>query len=298
VINWNTASAGLAFQVTGLASAPPSVTFVLPPVSMAAVEIPDNGAPRAWIYGEAQRQIASGPQLLMPGTAGAIATDAGSTGTTAAGLTVGTGCASGTPSTCPAVVLPSPTITTAGKAGGTSLSFGSDAYKWGSYTYAASGLTPPTATVTSDGDGIQITAGFTNPIDVNNNYMGMGLYFSSSSCVDVSLYTGVKFDFEGDLGGCLLAVGVTASDDITPAEDKRGSCSGTPSTCYGSSFNVIPVAGTTIKVPFSGLTGGRPNAALDQTSLINVQWQFSGPTSHSDAGGCAADITVSNVAFY
>jgi len=298
VINWNTTSAGLAFQVTGLTSAPPSATFVLPPVSMAAVEIPDNGAPRAWSYGEAQRQIASGPQLLMEGPAGAAASDAGSTGTTAAGLTVGTGCVSGTPSTCQAVVLPSPAITTAGTSSGTSLSFGSGAYKWGSYTYAASGVTPPTAMVSSDGVGIQMTANFTNPIDVNNNYMGVGLYFSSSSCVDVSSYTGVKFDFEGDLGGCLLAVGSTASDDITPAEDKRGSCSGTPSTCYGSSFDVVPVAGTTIKVPFSRLTGGRPVATLDQTSLINVQWQFSGPTSHTDAGGCAADITISNVAFY
>ena len=60
-MNWNKSPASLAFSVAGLTAAPSPVTFVLPAVSIAAVEIPDHGAAAAWAYGEAQRQTASGP---------------------------------------------------------------------------------------------------------------------------------------------------------------------------------------------------------------------------------------------
>jgi hypothetical protein len=41
-----------------------------------------------------------------------------------------------------------------------------------------------------------------------------------------------------------------------------------------------------------------PNATLDPTMIVDVQWQLSAPTGAADAGGCAASFTVANVAFY
>ena len=93
VINWNKSPAGLSFQVTGLATTPASTTFVLPPVSIAAVEVPDNGVATAWTYGEAQREISSGPQTLAAGTTSTATVDASAAaGDAGAGSTVGTGC--------------------------------------------------------------------------------------------------------------------------------------------------------------------------------------------------------------
>jgi hypothetical protein len=57
-------------------------------------------------------------------------------------------------------------------------------------------------------------------------------------------------------------------------------------------------AAPTIKVPFSALTAGMPNATLDPTTIVDVQWQLSARTGAADAGGCAATFTVENVAFY
>jgi hypothetical protein len=65
VVNWNAGSAALEVRVTGVAGpAPGTVTLVVPPVSIDAVEIPDNGAPAAWTYGEAQYRSGSGPETL------------------------------------------------------------------------------------------------------------------------------------------------------------------------------------------------------------------------------------------
>jgi hypothetical protein len=284
--------------VCDLVAATAAATFVLPPESMAAVEIPDIGAPKAWTYGETQRRLASGPQVLAAGIGGPGATtDAGAT--VGAGKAVGMGCSPDGSFSCSSVVLTDPAITLLGTMKGAAMSFGSGNNTWGSYTYAATGQSAPTATVTSDGNGIQIVAAFVDPIDPNNNYEGVGLYFNSSQCVNVSAYLGVKFDLEGDLGGCSLALGATATGDITPSEDsQRGGCSGTSSTCYGASASVVTNGATAIVVPFSTLTGGRPVSTLDPSSLVNVQWQLAGPTSSANAGGCAANITVSNVSFY
>jgi hypothetical protein len=65
VINWNSGPAALELLVTGLAGAMTrTVTLVAPSVSIAAVEIADNGAAGAWTYGEPQYRSGSGPQSL------------------------------------------------------------------------------------------------------------------------------------------------------------------------------------------------------------------------------------------
>jgi hypothetical protein len=157
--------------------------------------------------------------------------------------------------------------------------------------------------VTPDGNGIAITGTFTGTVSASSNFMGVGLYFSSASCLDAAAYTGVKFDFAGDLGGCQLALGASWSGNLASADDAtRGGCAGTDATCYGPSADVTPeaIAATpgapTIEVPFTTLAGGMPHDKLDPTTLVDVQWQLSAPLT--DAAGCTASFTVENVSFY
>jgi hypothetical protein len=295
--NWNASAVKLTFQVTGLVAAPLQPTFVLPAASIAAVEIPDTGGAAAWGYGEAQRRTGNGPQML---SSGLPPTGAGGAGGAPAGLAVGTNCGADAAVTCAEVVLPSAVITTAGMGSGAQMSFGSGSTKWGSYVYAGSGQTKPTAAVTSDGNGFQVSGSFVTPIVANNNYQGVGLYFSSSSCVDASSYTGVKFDLSGDLGGCSLAFAASFSGDLSHGDDMtRGACQGADSSCYGPSLTVTPAATpATISVPFASLGAGMPIAKLDPTTITAVQWQLGGQAGVTDVSACAASFTIANVAFY
>jgi hypothetical protein len=61
VVNWNSATATLGFQIDGVLT---SANFVIPALSMAAIEIPDTGAASAVIYGEPQHQAGLPPQPL------------------------------------------------------------------------------------------------------------------------------------------------------------------------------------------------------------------------------------------
>ncbi len=176
------------------------------------------------------------------------------------------------------------------------LTFGPATARWESYAYAAPGQVVPTATLTSDGTGIQIAGGFAPPLD--GNWEGVGLFFDGGSCLDASSYTGVEFDFSGDLGGCLLGFGASFSGDQSHADDaQKGGCAGSDSQCYGPIANVVPGTATTIKVPFSALTAGAPISKLDPSTLVDVEWQLSAPTG-ADGGSCSASFTVKNVAFY
>jgi hypothetical protein len=149
---------------------------------------------------------------------------------------------------------------------------------------------------------MQIAGGFTPP--VSGNWEGAGLFFEGTSCVDGSKYTGVQFDFTGDLGGCALAFGASFSGDSSRSENPgRGSCPGTSSNCYGPLAPVAAVAtadaatATTIRVPFSALAGGSPISKLDPATIVDVEWQLSAPTG-AGGGSCSANFTVKNVAFY
>jgi len=308
-INWNEAPAGVQVQVTGLGAAPFAPTFVLPAVSLAAIEVPDRGDATAWTYGDAQRAAATGPALLPAGNSAASAgPDGGAPASGGAGRVVGTGCSTTGTIVCPQMKASSAAITTAGTNGTTagSLAFGTGANRWGSYAYAATGQTAPTATVTSDGNGLQISGGFVPPVSPSANFEGFGLYYSSSSCLDASAYTGVQFDFSGDLGGCNLQVGMSFSGDDSTGSDPRGGCSGTSSTCYGpivdvsAQANAATDAGVSIQVPFSKFASGSPISGLDPTTVVSVQWGLTSPnaTGLPDAGGCVASFTVENVSFY
>jgi hypothetical protein len=290
VINWNTSSAPLSFDITGLTTTPNSATYTLPALSVSAVEIPDTGSPKAWTYGDAQHQTNVGPVTLDAGATAAV--DAGPP-------QLSNACSNDASVVCSKLTLPSPAITTLGTSSGSSMTFGSAPYSWISYAYAASGQTPPTATVTPDGSGIHIVGGFVPPVTAN--WVGVGIYFVGSSCIDGSGYTGVKFDFSGNLDGCALAFGSNFSGDASQQDDPaRGACAFSNSICYPPQFVVSTpsesdAGPTTIKVPFTSLGGGNPIPTFDKTSIITVQWQLNGLSGGS---GCSADFTVENVAFY
>jgi len=302
VANWNTTVQSLSFAVTGLPSASAtSPTFQMPAVSLAAFELADTGATNAWVYGEAERVAGQGAQVLAPGSAPGAYPDAGAG---SAGRTVGAGCQSGGP-TCTQTVLPGPAITTNGSAKGANLTFGTAPNAWGSYAYAASGQTSPTATVTADGNGFTISGGFGPLTSSGNNWEGFGLYYSSSSCIDASSYTGVKFDFLGDLGGCGFQFGASFSRDLAKADDAtRGACAGTDANCYGPAFEITTAAraatpaAPTIQVPFASLTGGMPVSTFDAGFMVSLQWQLSTTLANPDGGTCSANFTVTNVSFY
>ena len=286
-VNWATSSAPLAVEITSLAKTPAPATFTLPALSVTAIEVPDRGAPSALTYGEAERVATSGPTKLPSGLGDAV--DAGPP---ALDNTCPTTAAS-----CPTTNLTDPAITTFGTTLNGDLVFGKAPYLWHSYAYAADGQTEPVATPTADGNGLAVTGGFTPPL-AGGNWEGVGLYLDSDHCADVSSYTGVRFDFQGDLGGCALAFGASFSGDTAVSDDPgRGTCTGTLSTCYPPQFTLATPAAntqTSVEVPFASLGSGSPVARLDATTLINVQWQLNAPAS----GQCAASFTLENVAFY
>ena len=301
-VNWNEVPTAVAVQITGLAAAPAPATFVLPAVSIAAIEVPDQGAATAVVYSEAQRASGSGPASLVAGTTTAVAGAGGGPG---AGRVPGTNCPTDGGAVCPAVMPPNAGITTLGTARADGPAFGPADFAWGSYGYTASGQPMPMFSVTADGDGLHITGSFVAPVDPAGNYQGVGLYFSSSDCLDVTHYSGIKFDFAGTLGGCHMQLGVNFSADTPPSDDAvRGFCAGTGATCYAPASEITAAAlaataqAPTIQVPFSAVTGGMPRATVDAAHMISFQWQLSAPPGLPDGGGCAADFTVENVSFY
>jgi hypothetical protein len=304
-VNWNTQDVGVEVQVTDLATPPATPTFRLPAESLDAIEIPDNGNARAWAYAEAERKAAVGPQPLVAGTAVASPVDGGPAADSGAGKVVGTNC----PKTdggfvCPRTPVTNVAITMAGANTTMGVSFGTGADAWGSYSYAASKQTAPVGTATADGNGLHIQGAFVPPITAANNYIGFGLYYVGADCLDATSYTGVQFEFSGSLGGCSLAFGSNFSGDVYEGDDHRGGCQGSDSTCYGPSVDITNQtkggadAGVVVKVPFNKLTAGTPVSTLDPSTIVTVQWQLGASTFGTDAGGCSADFTLENVAFY
>ncbi|HEX7507621.1 MAG TPA: hypothetical protein VF550_12660, partial [Polyangia bacterium] len=294
VVNWNTSSTPLSFHITGLTSIGTPPTYTLPALSISAVEIADDGVATAWSYGDVQHRAGQGPALLSPGA----------TASTDAGLPLLTySCSADASFNCPKIVPSSPPITTLGTTTADGLAFGSPPYYWTSYTYGSNGQSAPTATVTPDGKGIAMAGGFVAP--VGQNWMGAGLRFGGSSCLDGSTYTGVQFDFAGDLGDCTLAFGANFSGDSTATDTPgRSSCPFNQSSlCYAPMMVVTPPSApdageagpTTFQVPFASLGGGSPTSRMDSSSLLAVQWQLN---ARSGGPGCTASFTVANVAFY
>jgi hypothetical protein len=283
-INWNASPVPVTPQVTGLPVVVPAPVYTLPALSITAIEVPDVGDGSASTYGDPQHQTSSGPAPLPQGATaaydGGAPPDAGQP-----------------PPVCPSVPLPTASVTTAGRASGSSLAFGPAGDTWVSYTYAGPGQPSTTTALLGDGNGLAVFTTLVSP-DGSNDYAGMGLYYNAPSCADVSSYTGVTFDVSGELGGCSLVVGAESSADLAAANDPgRGTCPTSAAACYGGTFPVAPGDGS-VRVPFAALTGGMPVDGVDPATLVALYWQVSAPLGGADGGGCTAAFVIENVAFY
>jgi hypothetical protein len=250
---------------------------------LAAVQIPDTGTPTAWTYGSAQFAAQEGAGPLAAGvTTDTPPADAG-TSTVDAALT------------CPSEQQQAP-ITVSGTGSAGSLAYGPPSDRWGSYVYAATGQPMVMPTVTADGDGFTLSATLVSPSPADQNYVGFGLYYNSSRCIDASEYTGVQFDVSGDLGTCALAVSAQFSADLSTTDDAvRGSCDSTAGACYPPSAAVSSTG--TVHVAFADMTGGAPASVVDKTSISSLNWQLTVPPN-STAAGCTANFSIENVSFY
>jgi hypothetical protein len=124
------------------------------------------------------------------------------------------------------------------------------------------------------------------------SYTGVGLYLSGPACIDGSAYTGVQFDLAGNIGTCGLTFGFGFADDLAPSSDsQRGICAAT--NCYGPSVAVTTTG--TVKVPYTAVSGGSPDMAVDRQKLTGVQWQLQ---STATGTTCTASFTIDNVKFY
>jgi hypothetical protein len=64
LVNWSQSAQAVTVGLDGLSPSRGSVGLVMPALSMAAVEIPDQGAASAWIYGQGQFASGTGPAEL------------------------------------------------------------------------------------------------------------------------------------------------------------------------------------------------------------------------------------------
>ncbi len=283
VSNWNGNARALSFEVTDLSPAPAAVVYTLPALSLAAIQIPDRGTATAWTYGNTQFSAQEGAAPLSPGVAtNAVSADAGG-GTADAALS------------CPREQQ-QPPITVAGTDSGGSLAYGPATDHWGSFVYAATGQPALVPTLTADGNGFTISTSLNTPSPADQNYVGFGLYYSASTCIDASEYTGIQFDLSGDLGTCALTVSAQFSADLPTTDDAvRGSCDSSAGACYPPSAPVSSIG--TVQVAFADMTGGMPASVVDQTSISSLAWQLNAAPNDT-APGCTANFSIEHVSFY
>jgi hypothetical protein len=282
--NWSSAAQVISFQVSGLPSAPIAPVYTIAPLSIAAVEIPDQGEASAVDYGETQHAATLGPAPLMQGAVAIPPVDSGAPAADAAFV-------------CPSTPATTAGITTGGASEASTLLFGAVGAQWGVYSFAGPGQPPAAGSLSSDSQGLAIALALDPAQAPSAAYSGVGLYFNSAACLDASAYTGVQFDFDGTVTGCSLTFGANDSEDLSAADDaNRGGCE--DSTCYGPSKVVATAGPMTIQLPFSDLAGGMPVSPLDTKSVVSIQWELLGPGTAPDGGDCTANFTVKNVAFY
>ena len=129
-----------------------------------------------------------------------------------------------------------------------------------------------------------------------NDYAGLGMWFGP--CVDASAYAGVTFTIGGTVGEMGEAVLQVQQSDNKAFEDTngsiRGDCDSDVNTCaYNEAVYSVPETAGEVSVCFADMTGGSPNASVDNSMLYALQFQF-----HCETDGmCALDVTLDDVMF-
>jgi hypothetical protein len=166
------------------------------------------------------------------------------------------------------------------------------------FTYAAPGLNAPIVDQVFDPNTyrvqLQVSANPGVPTDSNNAFFGFGVGFGNPPCVDAGAFNAVRFSITGDLGTCQLSMSLTPSQNNAVDNGGFGVCT-TPGGCFGP-FSGPLAAGVNV-VKFSDFTGGMPLATLDPTALNAIGWNLTAPSDGGVTAPCAANFTVSDVAF-
>jgi hypothetical protein len=225
----------------------------------------------------------------VTGSAGASVTGAaGTTGATGAAGTSGAGtCVSGATAPPAAALITDFSDAVPDSASSGQLKFG------GGNASEVQGGTSEFADTTETKPVLALSGG---ALSVNamskGSYTGVVLYMNGPACIDGSAYTGIQFDLAGNLGTCNLTFGFGFADDLAPTSDpQRGICAAT--NCYGPSVAVTTTG--TVKVPYTAVSGGSPDMAVDRQKLTGVQWQVQ---STATGTTCTAGFTIDNVRFY
>jgi len=162
------------------------------------------------------------------------------------------------------------------------------------YTYAAAGLRAPDVVPTSPASfsSYDVTVNPGVSADPSQAWVGFGFNFQNPSCVDASLFSGVRFTITGTLGTCSLNVSVVTSEDSLTPRNPFGACTMEP--CYPPMSG--PLSTGTSTVSFAEMTGGMPMATVDARALNGIQWTLNVPTDPTTPP-CVASFTLSDVSF-
>jgi hypothetical protein len=141
---------------------------------------------------------------------------------------------------------------------------------------------------------VDTAAGTAHITGTVNGYAGWGLWFGE--CTNASRWTGIRFTIGGDLGetGQLEFQVQTNNDYPIDSSNSKGACAGDWNDGCASntfSFDEFPAEPAPLEVPWSGLTGGQPNA-MESAELLGIQWQF------NCADVCDLDVIIDLVEFY
>src|SRR5664279_3523314 len=217
-----------------------------------------------------------------PGMGGTLG---GGSGGTAGGqdLTVG----SGTPGPCTAsetIVAPTNGLI----ADFTDPDGGINFVGGGILAYPVGSTTAPT--YTTSGGSLHIT--LDRPTTSAPQYLGVVLA-GRNSCVDATAFTGVEFTISGSFSGCTMHYYANddAHQDVTSGAPRASGPEGSYPPQTVITANQITPTPKTMKMPFSGQSGGSPATPIDPARLIVVGgWQFDvDATMSNEQGSCIAD---------
>jgi pilus assembly protein FimV len=167
----------------------------------------------------------------------------------------------------------------------------------GIFTDVNDGTPSPSPTVSSAG--VWTIAQYVAVAAASETFATFGMYFSppDEACLDGHSYQGISFKLGGTISGCSLRL-LVGDSAHTKMKDARGAC--TAATCEPVAKELtIPASPTVVQIPWSGLSGGKPDLALDPKRLTSIAWQFAIPPAPDGGNGaCFVDLTIDDVSFY
>lgn len=148
--------------------------------------------------------------------------------------------------------------------------YGTSPDLWVAYSGQGTGQLPVTLSVNNTG-ALTVRASIYSADGSYANAQA-GLAFAGTSCLNVSRYTGIRFELTGDFGNCSVLFQAVDAEDTSPSSAAgRGEC--VASRCIDPYFQVAKAG--VYEVPFSMLAGGDPVTKADATSVIAMQWLLS-----------------------